>query len=132
MSDIEVRVTREVDVRQAYGEAMLRCLTRAMLAVHEDATVHAPVDTGLLRASLAPGAGVTRVDTAFPPTFAQVGPTTAVYPAVLDESDRTHYARGQFAGAPTKGWLSDSLGRTEGRLREAFDTFARELQAAVR
>jgi hypothetical protein len=80
--------------------------------------VRSPVDTGLMRSTLAKGAnnGIFELDTRVPPLFVKVGTSHVSrqgfpYPVALDESPRYHYrgggAQGGAArGAPTQGWFT--------------------------
>lgn len=130
---VEARITRSVDVVSLYGSAARRFFTRVMLAAHESAVGHAPVDKGVLRGGLAPGAGVTMVDPAEPPQFARVGPVVTPYPRVLDESDQTHYRAGPFVGQPTKGWLSERTRQdAQAAMADALPGLAREIEQGWR
>lgn len=105
---VEVKIVRQVYFGAVLNGVLRRGLTRIMLAGHKAAVANAPVDKGILRGGLAPGAGVTQVDTANPPKWAMVGTNVKTYPGVLNESDKTHYRSGPNAGRGTKGWL-DSI-----------------------
>lgn len=107
-SSIEVRVVREAPdgwwhkpLRRMFEDWVL------MAHGHVARAGRVPIDTGNLRSSLQPGAGVTGVDGANPPTWARVG-TNVEYGGILDASDKHHYASGPSAGKPLKGWLTDS------------------------
>lgn len=105
---VELRVVREVP-DDWYHAPLRRMFDDWMLLAHGKVSTagRVPIDTGNLRNSLQPGAGVTAVDSSNPPTWARVG-SNVEYGGILDESDKTHYAGGPSAGKPTKGWLTDA------------------------
>lgn len=128
-----VQVTmRTVDFGAMFAPAMRRFLTRAMLAGHASAVGTAPVDKGVLRGGLAPGAGVTAVDNSNPPLWAAVGTNVKTYPRVLNDSDKTHYRAGPNAGRGTKGWLGDMPGKVTPDIVKALDELASDLKAGWR
>lgn len=104
-------VGRRPDARKLFGRPMRRFYERAMFGLHALVTQpgRVPIDTGHLRATLGPGAGVTMVDPGDPPRFAQVGTSLQDYPRVLDEDSRYHYRAGPSAFMETLGWFSTAL-----------------------
>lgn len=86
-----------------------------MMAGHADVARpgRVPIDTGNLRNSLAPGGGVTEVDTSSPPMWAAVG-TNVPYGTYLEMGDNYHYLGGPSAGSQTRGWLSSTIPNVEG------------------
>lgn len=130
MSGNGVSVTmRVVDFDAVFAPTLRRFFTRVMLAGHKAAAERAPVDKGILRGGLAPGAGATQVDTANPPKWAAVGTPVKTYPGVLNESTNTHYRAGPNAGRETKGWLSDVPAKIKPDIVNALGDMAGELKA---
>ena len=109
---ITVKVVREVSDTDLWHKPLRMFLEDAMMAMHAYAAEpgHVPIDTGNLAASLAPGAGVTRVDSANPPEFAIVG-TRVEYAGPLNEPVKRnpHYRDGPSVGKSTEGWLTRTL-----------------------
>lgn len=122
---ITVTVVRSVDVDALIAGPMRDYMETCVLLAHGDVAQagRAPIDKGYLRASLAAGAGVTGVDPANPPKWAQVGTNVTnggtSYPSILEESDRFHYAGGPSAGQPTRGWLSQTVQNVAGDVKQA-------------
>ena len=130
MVGMKVEVVREVDVAELLGKPLTNFFNRAMLIIHRHAAQPGvvPIDTGLLRGSLSPGAGTTMIDPSNPPKFAQVG-TNLVYGGVLDQADRFHYRGGPSSGQVTQGWLSSSLDKTGAEIDDALARSAEEMVA---
>ena len=113
---VTVRVVREVDLAALFGAELRAFLEDVMTLAHGEVSEpgRSPLDTGRLRDSLAPGGGVTMVDRAATPTFAQVG-TNVVYAGPLEEGKHPlngasmNYRGGPSKGKPTKGWLSSTV-----------------------
>lgn len=127
MAGVTVTASRTVDLDGLFAAAMGRFLTRVMLAGHKAASDAAPVDTGLLRASLAPGGGATMVDPGSPPRWAAVGSNLHRYPGALNKYDRFHYRAGPHAGNTTKGWLSDIQNTVQPDVKAALADMGHEL-----
>lgn len=93
-----------------------RFFKRAATEVNSRARDRAPVDTGVMRASLRE-----EIDRGRPPLWAKVGTNVThkgvSYPRVLEESPIHHYRGTQFAGQPTKGWFSGSVKKAMGAIR---------------
>lgn len=106
---IEVKVVREVDMPALMGRELRAFLEDVMMLAVENVSQpgRVPIDTGRLRDSLAPGAGVTMVDKASVPTFARVG-SNVVYAGPLEGGDHL-YRGGPSKGQPIKGWLSSTV-----------------------
>lgn len=115
---INVRVVREISDDKLLREPIIDFLTEAMYVVHKDVAENAAVDTGQMRSSLAPGAGVTGVDkgTLTATIGTNVQNLGVSYPSVLDEAPRFHYRAGPHAGDATAGWFSNTTQRTRGDL----------------
>jgi len=109
---IRVEVVREVSDDALLNKPLRAFFERCMMAMHAYAAEpgHVPIDTGNLRGSLAPGAGVTRVDDHEPPEFAVVG-TRVDYGGYLNEPVKRdpHYRGGPSQGQRTEGWLTRTL-----------------------
>ncbi len=130
---VEIRVTREVDLHRVLSGSLRTFFEDVMMMAHADVAQPGvvPIDTGLLASNLAPGgagAAVTHVDSANPPTYAQVG-TVIPYGRILDESERTHYRGGPSGGKPTKGWLSDVKTRTRDEFERLVSSLADDIEA---
>jgi len=136
---------------QLLNKPMKEFLTKAAIVVQGKARERAPVDTGRLRSSIA-----YKVDSAAFPTWAKVGTNVrsnsgALYPRILDESDRTHYRGGKAAGLPsmravaqgktiggvgigarmgsqTKGWFS----KVPDLVKASIQTLLRDMGASIR
>lgn len=131
MVSFKVDITRTVDVDGLLANASRDFLNRAMLAVHKSAAQPGvvPIDKGILRGSLSPGAGTTEVDSGNPPTWARVG-TNLEYGRVLDEKGGRRYRGGPSSGAETKGWLTErGVDGAMPDIEKAVSTFAGEIEA---
>lgn len=129
---VTIRVTREVDFDALLSRSLRTFFSDVMLVAHADVAQagRTPIDTGLLRSSLAPGgagAAVTRVDDHDPPTFAQVG-TNVEYAGYLDAGEKYHYRSGPSQGQPTKGWLSDTPDRVSGDVNKLVGDMAADIE----
>ena len=127
---VEVRIVKSVDIGKLLGVPLRRFFNEAMLVVYNDVVDHAPVDQGILRASLAPG-GVTEVDPSDPPQYARVG-TNVDYGTYLDDEDKTgryHYLRGPHKGQVTTGWLGDSLDRQGGAIDKLLKDASKDIES---
>lgn len=129
---VDARVTRTVNVDEVIGGATRKFLNRAMLAIHQSASQPGivPIDTGLLRSSLAPGGGVTMVDPASPPTWARVGTSVAYGSALNDPETRTpHYRGGPSSGQETQGWLTErAVQGAESDIQAAAEQWAGDVE----
>ena len=127
---VEVRIVKSVDIGKLLGVPLRRFFNEAMLVVYNDVVDHAPVDTGILRASLAPG-GVTEVDPRDPPQYARIG-TNVDYGTYLDDEDKTeryHYRGGPHKGQVTTGWLGDSLDRQGGAIDKLLKDASKDIES---
>ena len=128
---------KTVDLEAQFNAALRRYFTRIMLSGHKAAVASAPVDKGILRGSMAPGGGSTRVDTANPPQWAIVESPLKTpadkkgrpYGRILEESPNTHYRRGPHQGKPTKGWLSNIRGTIAPDIKMHLDAMKKELES---
>lgn len=128
--------TRTMDFEKLFNDGLRRYFTRVMLAGHRAASASAPVDKGILRGSMAPGGGATRVDTANPPQWAIVESPLKTpadkkgrpYGRILEESEHAHYLRGPHQGKNTKGWLSNIRGTIAPDIKMYLDAFKGELK----
>lgn len=131
---IAVTVVRAHDIDKLIGAPLRRYMETCVLLAHGDVAQagRAPIDKGYLRASLAAGAGVTGVDPADPPKWAQVGTNVTnggtSYPSILEESDRHNYAGGPSAGQPTRGWLSQTVQNVAGDVKQAQERMMKDIQ----
>ena len=127
---VEVRIVKSVDIGKLLGVPLRRFFNEAMLVVYNDVVDHAPVDTGILRASLAPG-GVTEVDPRDPPQYARVG-TNVDYGTYLDDQDKTgryHYRAGPNEGDATTGFLTGSLDRQDGAIDKLLKDASKDIES---
>lgn len=96
---------------------------RATIAVQGTARKRSPVDTGYLRSSIS-----NEIDGRDVPLWGKVGTDIAVYPEVLEESARHHYAAGPFKGQQTQHWLSGSLVESENVLKGLLDDLGDDIR----
>lgn len=134
-----IEATRIVTMHQLLSRPLRIYFETLMIEGHKEVSQpgHVPIDTGTLRNTLAPGAGVTSVDKADPPMWAKVGTKLSPYPGVLEAgSDKRgrvyHYAGGPSAGKETKGWLAQTIPNMQSARRDALKELAHNLEAAWR
>lgn len=127
-----IRIAKEAPDSWWHGPWRLM-MTDLMVEVHGAANEagRVPIDTGHLRDSLQPGAGVTDVDPNDPAKWARVG-TNVDYGGYLDGGDQYHYRGGPSQGKPTKGWLSDLPNAMSGTIDGIVNDFVRSLPGAFK
>lgn len=137
-SAVTVKVVREVDLMRLVSAPLRQYFEGCLLVAYGDVATpgRVPIDTGYLRASLQPGAGVSKVDPSDPPQWAELGTNVSNagvnYGSVLEESDKTHYAHGPSLGKPTKGWLSQTVKNVAGDVKNLQARMAADIKKGWR
>lgn len=129
------KVLREVSEEALFEVPLRRLFERIMLAAHADVAQpgRVPIDTNRLRASLAPGGGVTAVEGSFESGFVAIlGTNVQAYPRALEapETRTPHYRGGPSTGQPTDGWLSKTKPAVEAQIPGFLSALARDMEAA--
>lgn len=132
MFGLEIKLGREVDTEAAWGPVVEKMMTRIMLAAHAEVSQpgRVPLDKGHLRASLAPGGGVTATGGSYAEGYYAAVGTNLVYGRVLEESPSALYRHGPSTGSNTAGWLSSTGTKIGGEIQAAASEAAKELAEA--